>query len=351
VSKRSRRRKKLRHLELVQEMQRKEDRLPVTTYVAPKPGMTTTGYRAAARCHVGAPKVMQIGQVSVHASGWRDHPIWEWDMMLRLGDEFAGFMDRPGGVNLNRAAKKAFKTIESPIKQPEIIQVGWADFYIPSLSKAWWMNLNNHLLKHPKGTLYVHCYGGHGRTGTALAILAALNDFHHMDKARDPVAWVRKHYCKEAVESGTQIEYIEEITGATVHARPGFNWGGYAHGQAYAWWEDQPTGKMNGHANSNAQSNNEKIIHHILKNQKGELPASTVNPTKQGAFWRYEIPGPIQAEWEEDDPVGFYVLGADDHVYIRREDYSYDYHDAFDGSYVGNSHRKQGHYEIEMEDE
>jgi len=36
----------------------------------------------------------------------------------------------------------------------------------------------------------------------------------------DPVAFIRKHYCKQVVESDSQVKYIEEMTGIKVNVKP-----------------------------------------------------------------------------------------------------------------------------------
>ncbi|HEV7758856.1 MAG TPA: protein-tyrosine phosphatase family protein [Acidimicrobiales bacterium] len=56
----------------------------------------------------------------------------------------------------------------------------------------------------------VGCLGGHGRTGTALAVLAVLGG-HPPDEA---VAWVRAHYCTEAVETPDQEAFVAGLDDA-----------------------------------------------------------------------------------------------------------------------------------------
>jgi len=51
--------------------------------------------------------------------------------------------------------------------------------------------------------IHVGCIGGHGRTGTFLSALVAF-----MEKSDDPIKWVRKHHCKKAVESESQIKFL-----------------------------------------------------------------------------------------------------------------------------------------------
>lgn len=58
--------------------------------------------------------------------------------------------------------------------------------------------------------IHIGCIGGHGRTGTVLAALVA-----HMTGEKDATAYVRKHYCKKAVESKSQIAFLKKHYGIT----------------------------------------------------------------------------------------------------------------------------------------
>jgi hypothetical protein len=53
----------------------------------------------------------------------------------------------------------------------------------------------------------IGCYGGHGRTGTALACLAVLTG----TPAAEAVAWVRINYCPKAVETRAQEQLAAAI--------------------------------------------------------------------------------------------------------------------------------------------
>lgn len=53
------------------------------------------------------------------------------------------------------------------------------------------------------GTVHVGCIGGHGRTGLVLAAVVACEGI-----TDDPIAWVREHYCKKAVESREQEGFL-----------------------------------------------------------------------------------------------------------------------------------------------
>lgn len=51
----------------------------------------------------------------------------------------------------------------------------------------------------------IFCLGGHGRTGYVASIVLG------MLGAKDPIAYLRQHYCNCAVESNAQIEHIAKI--------------------------------------------------------------------------------------------------------------------------------------------
>lgn len=55
---------------------------------------------------------------------------------------------------------------------------------------------------------HVGCIGGHGRTGTVLSALV-----QHMTGEEDAITYVRTAYCKKAVESKAQIEFLHEHFG------------------------------------------------------------------------------------------------------------------------------------------
>jgi hypothetical protein len=57
-------------------------------------------------------------------------------------------------------------------------------------------------------TIHCGCIGGHGRTGTFLAALVRC-----VTGNEDATTWVREHYCKKAVESKSQIEFLFKYFG------------------------------------------------------------------------------------------------------------------------------------------
>jgi hypothetical protein len=57
----------------------------------------------------------------------------------------------------------------------------------------------------------VACFGGHGRTGTALACLAVLDGV----APEEAVGYVRAHYHRRAVETPWQRRYVRSTSSAT----------------------------------------------------------------------------------------------------------------------------------------
>lgn len=83
----------------------------------------------------------------------------------------------------------------------------WPDFGVPADRAEVLARLTSLLDRARQGqSVEIGCLGGHGRTGTALALLAVLAG-HPSD---DAVAWVRTHYCPKAVETREQSAYITQ---------------------------------------------------------------------------------------------------------------------------------------------
>ena len=96
---------------------------------------------------------------------------------------------------------------------PPCIGIEWPDGGIPAVSLEWWGELAT-AIRGLKGNIGLCCMGGHGRTGTMLAILAA--KLGKVKKGDCPVEWVRNCYCKKVVETTAQLDYIERVTGMKV---------------------------------------------------------------------------------------------------------------------------------------
>ena len=97
----------------------------------------------------------------------------------------------------------------------------WPDFGVPADTDALVRTLEGALDRARRGErVEMGCLGGHGRTGTALACLAALTngardtgDAAEAGERIDPVDWVRQTYCSHAVETDAQAALARGLRG------------------------------------------------------------------------------------------------------------------------------------------
>lgn len=83
--------------------------------------------------------------------------------------------------------------------------VDWPDFGLPPDPEALRLALQDVLHRARRDErVELGCWGGHGRTGTALACLAVLAG----TPASEAVAWVRANYCEHAVETPEQEAFV-----------------------------------------------------------------------------------------------------------------------------------------------
>jgi hypothetical protein len=108
------------------------------------------------------------------------------------------------------------ETVQGMIDTPKLT-LTWSDFGLPRLPKSAWESLALDIAaladkrrdKKQAFKVAVCCVGGTGRTGTCLAILRALLT----GNTDDPVAAIRKTYKFDAVETYSQLTYVELVTG------------------------------------------------------------------------------------------------------------------------------------------
>jgi len=84
----------------------------------------------------------------------------------------------------------------------------WPDFWLPSDRKQAKAVLTDAWERARNERVEVACWGGRGRTGTALAVLAII-DGVDPDQA---VSFVRRHYHARAVDTPWQRRYIVNFT-------------------------------------------------------------------------------------------------------------------------------------------
>jgi protein-tyrosine phosphatase len=91
----------------------------------------------------------------------------------------------------------------------DFISIEWQDMSSPPRRAGFWLRLHEMAKDKNKKHVLFYCEGGHGRTGTALASMLA--EVCGM-KGGEATEYVRKEYCKEAIETKSQESYINALT-------------------------------------------------------------------------------------------------------------------------------------------
>jgi protein-tyrosine phosphatase len=89
-----------------------------------------------------------------------------------------------------------------------LISIKWRDYGAPPVGPGFWRSLHETAKTKGIKRIIFYCEGGHGRTGTALAsALVEIYDYYPLEA----MSYVRKAYCKEAIESQDQITSLKAI--------------------------------------------------------------------------------------------------------------------------------------------
>lgn len=144
----------------------------------------------------------QNGEITF-SMGWK----WAWATFTVHGGPFPNFEPGPNafGVNLRAEQKHAGADAYLPIK----------DFSVPTqkpdeVAVTIEMAIKAAMLGKD---VYMGCMGGWGRTGIALSLVAKTMG------EKDPVAFVREHYSRRAVETSEQAAYVEKFDVTAIRSR------------------------------------------------------------------------------------------------------------------------------------
>lgn len=205
-------------------------------------GGTAANTMPAKSCHSGLYHIGDIGKAKIWAGREAavDRSVLsngpDFSLIVSLIEKTWNYSRDAKGEDFLVTGNEAAKALLPPglfrkDRPIPFLHVNWPDFNSVCLGRDWWAEFNQALGKL-EGDVVMYCMGGHGRTGTTMSILACLNGWAPRDQC--PVDWLRKHYCKEVVESAEQIDYIEEITGRKVWAGGAKCFGAYQEKDLFA---------------------------------------------------------------------------------------------------------------------
>ena len=156
--------------------------------------------------HDGMPAICKFGTGTLYATGNRD----DWDMSkLDLVISLTG-QTLSQTVVLNKQAQSLLPLETYPNMQASLkahVSINWKDGGAPPVNLNFFSDVID-FIQTGKNVL-VHCEGGHGRTGTFVTVLLHLAK--HEPSKQDRIAWLRKTYCKKAVETADQMEYLKKL--------------------------------------------------------------------------------------------------------------------------------------------
>lgn len=190
-------------------------------------------------CHEGVLPVFKYEHVTFWGGKAREVIQYDdWSLMLCFSDRASNWESNEPAplVTSNTKARQILSpSLFQARSQAPFIGIDWPDYHIPDLDYDWWRTLVDDILRIEGDQVNVAmgCTGGHGRTGTALAILLGL--LYPDAKDDCVVEFIRKKYCDKVVESWAQIQYIEEVTALKVKARP--SWANNRQSKAWSWDE------------------------------------------------------------------------------------------------------------------
>lgn len=154
---------------------------------------------------------MTIGQNTVWASSYhlnRSAPLP--DLMIGLTPSWFG--------------EFSYISVSGNLTAPETlcdtIMLDWMDGGVPDMKSLFWTLAKAKERIEQGKRVEIGCLGGHGRTGTLLAIL--VGQIEKVD-AKTAILAVRKRYCKEVVETTQQAELVYHALGES-------------SGDLWEWW-------------------------------------------------------------------------------------------------------------------
>ncbi|HYF57055.1 MAG TPA: hypothetical protein VEA41_22585 [Salinarimonas sp.] len=168
-----------------------------------KDGKQHTVWYGTQCTHEGWDTVVEVGDVTFGGAAGKDIPRTTDAVLIVDCAGSARRFDRTGGQFPDKYAPLARHLVGIPR-----IELPWDDMGPPPVTREFFAELPGLV---GKGHVIVNCYGGHGRTGTALAALMLVHNPGM--KAREAIEHIRNLHCEHAVESISQVQWLCDLAG------------------------------------------------------------------------------------------------------------------------------------------
>ena len=144
---------------------------------------------------------------------------------LDLVLDLAGMFRRPDASHVGIRSKGVsggwWGDLPGLVPSIDTIDIKWPDYGIPTVGYRFWAGLwlaIEDMATDPAKNLVNSrivfcCQGGHGRTGTALAAMYLTQPLNKkkIPTVEQAIALVRNQHCNKAIESDSQIDYLDRI--------------------------------------------------------------------------------------------------------------------------------------------
>lgn len=170
--------------------------------------------------HRHEPKfVFELNGVAVYAGAKTDIPrSHEFDLILNLTGYRAQHTSKVvEGPAPFEALNKYFSTVAC-----DEVLIDWIDNQDLPAPRDFWPSLWTLIASGGYKRVCVCCMGGHGRTGTALAILRAV---FLKEPPKDAIDWVRRVVCEDCIESFKQEDSVFRAVGLEPPKHPSLSTG------------------------------------------------------------------------------------------------------------------------------
>lgn len=141
--------------------------------------------------------IIEMDGVTYYAADADCVPYFRGDLVLNLSNS----RNVDGAMAIPELSKHFDITFQE-------LMIPWRDGGLPNVKQSFWPALHKYILSKGYTDVCVHCYAGHGRTGTMLAsMMVAVGGWG----AKESVEFLRGNYCKNVVETEAQCLHLQEL--------------------------------------------------------------------------------------------------------------------------------------------